>query len=66
MNKVKPVYNDNPWNQKKWSLFSGCFSAKVAWTGFRVVVVDRWSLFEGGLLHSFDCIGKNVAAQRYP
>ncbi len=54
MNTVKPVYNDNPWNQEKWSLFSGCFSAKVAWAGFRAVVI------RGGLLHRFDCIGKDV------
>jgi hypothetical protein len=32
----------------RWSLFSGRFSAKTAWAGFRVVVVHRWSLFGGG------------------
>ncbi len=32
----------------RWSLFRGSFSAKFAWAGFRVVVVDRWSLFGGG------------------
>ena len=32
----------------KWSLFRGSFSTKIAWVGFRVVVVGRWSLFGGG------------------
>jgi hypothetical protein len=29
-------------------LFRGSFSNKFAWVGFRVTVVDRWSLFGGG------------------
>jgi hypothetical protein len=32
----------------RWSLFRSSFSTKIAWAGFRVVVVDRWSLFGGG------------------
>jgi hypothetical protein len=28
----------------RWSLFRGSFSTKVARAGFRVVVVDWWSL----------------------
>ncbi len=28
----------------RWSLFRGCFSTKFAWAGYRVVVVQRWSL----------------------
>jgi len=24
------------------------FSTKIAWAGFNVVVIDRWSLFGGG------------------
>ncbi len=44
------------WTRFKWSLvlvdmwllFRGSFSAKIALAGFRVVVVDRLSLFRGG------------------
>ena len=31
----------------RWSLFRGSFSTKIAWAGFRVVVVGRWLLFGG-------------------
>jgi len=32
----------------RWSLFIARFSTDIALAGFRVVVVDSWSLFGGG------------------
>ncbi len=33
----------------RWSLFRGKLSTKIAWAGFRVVFVDRWSLAQDWL-----------------
>ncbi len=41
-------------------MFGGRFSTKIARAGFRVVVVDRWSLFGGGRSHRFDCTYKRI------
>jgi hypothetical protein len=42
-----------------WSLFRGCLSkinTNFGLMGFRLVVVERWSLFRGGRQHMFNFI----------
>ncbi len=56
---VQPVYNEHPRDPKIvaavewWSLFGGYLCYKRSnWDLIIVVVVDRWSLFEGGRVSS--------------
>jgi hypothetical protein len=48
-----------------WSLFLG-FSSKIninfRLMGFRLFVVDRWSIFRGGRKHRFNCISNMFGA----
>ncbi len=32
----------------RWTLFRGKLCTKIAWKGFRVIVVDKWLLFGVG------------------
>jgi hypothetical protein len=52
LNTVKPLYNGQPWNSKKWWSLFAPYSYKIASSfeklGLNMAVADRWSFFRGG------------------